>query len=520
MNGRPFVAASLVSVFATAACAQSRSLGVSPENLRATLAQLAHDSLRGRISGTRAVSAVASQIVKEVATAGLRPAGDKGKFQQDVPLVRVQLDSAATQLSSKGYTFTYGIDYQPLVGVAGLPFPRLVSANEWLFGGRLGSNERADSSAVLGKAVIMLPRLRANGQPDYQVWHSIEHVAPYLNSSAILVISQELMPPSVRRAMERAYIDLKTREPRRKLPPVFAISWATASLIMGVAPDAAPIAVIPKDGHLAGNWRIPQNFVHVRADVSETALKDGTQNIVAVLDGSDPRLRGEYVVITARLDQADREAEGGETAGAWPLTPDSVRSGANAVTGATALLELARRMVAASERPKRSIVFLWTVAGEDEGKGAKWFLEHSQIPRDRIVANLDIDRIGRGGGPDDLHVTGARRLSSQLGDIVDEASRTAGFSLDRTYDASGHSARYNCLGDHRHFGLNGIPNVFVTTGMDADSHTSADKIDTIDFAKLARVTEFIGALAIDIANRPARPVIDKQKPDPDKPCVQ
>jgi hypothetical protein len=516
-----FTIAGLMSACALSVRGQSPPTGMSVDKLRTAVSAFAHDSLGGRISGTSGAAAVANAIAKELGGLHLKPAGDKGKWLQDVPLVRVGIDSAATQLSIVRATFTYGIDYQPLIGVAGLPFPRIAGANEWVDGGRLGAPDHIDSSLALGKAVLMRPPLRANGQPDYQVWNYLDQLAAYAKSSAILLESLELMPASVRRAMNRSFLDFRKREPQGKLPPVIAISSAVASYIRANGPVLVAMGA-------RGLGRPEPNYIHVRVGTTESSPRSSTQNVVAILEGSDPRLASEYVVVTARLDQTTVDDGESEMGRAWPLDRDSIYNGANAVSGAVALLEMARSMDAMTGRPKRSIVFLWTVATDDEARGVQWFLEHSQIPRDKIVAHLDVDRIGRGGaldisdgGPNYLQIAGSRRLSSQFGAWIDEVNQAEGhrFSIDYTLDGAGDSARYHCGAVHRQFARYTIPSVFITTGTDADTRTVDDETGKIDFVKLGRLTDFVGALALDVANRPSRPQIDTSKPDPKTPWV-
>jgi hypothetical protein len=127
-----------------------------------------------------------------------------------------------------------------------------------------------------------------------------------------------------------------------------------------------------------------------------------------------------------------------------------------------------------------------------------------------------------GGGPDYLQLIGSRRLSTEYGQWIDEVNGRAArpFRIDYQFDADGHPEQYYCNGDHWNFVRYGIPSVFVTTGAHADYHRVSDEVDKIDFEKLTRVTQFVADMALDVANRPARPRIDKPKPDPRARCVQ
>jgi hypothetical protein len=132
--------------------------------------------------------------------------------------------------------------------------------------------------------------------------------------------------------------------------------------------------------------------------------------------------------------------------------------------------------------------------------------------------------IGRGGandiavgGPSYLEAHDARRLSTEFGDWLDTANAHAALNL-RIAHQSGDDAF--CGGDDWPFARWGIPSVRVSTGRHADYHQVTDDVTHIDFDKYARVTQLIGAVAESVANRPARPVIDKGKPDSRRPCVR
>src|SRR5678816_4076277 len=144
------------------------------------------------------------------------------------------------------------------------------------------------------------------------------------------------------------------------------------------------------------------------------------------------------------------------------------------------------------------------------------------VPRDKIVANITVDMIGRGGasdiaggGPGYLEVIGAQRLSSEFANWIDEANRSAGGGFQFAPAASADSLRQQqyCDGDDWHFNRWSIPSARISTGHHADFHQVTDDVSRIDFEKYARVTQLIGAIAEDIANRPDRPRIDKPKPD-------
>ncbi len=194
-----------------------------------------------------------------------------------------------------------------------------------------------------------------------------------------------------------------------------------------------------------------------------------------------------------------------------------------------AVLEIAEQMAALSTAPKRSILFVWHV-GEEKGLlGAAYFADHATVPRDSIVAQINVDMIGRGGvrdvpggGPGYLQLIGSRRLSTELGDLIEAVNRRRErpFTFDYQYDATGHPQQFYCRSDHYMYARYGIPVVFMSTGGHVDYHMPTDEPQYLDYDKLRDVTQFIHDVAVEIANRPARLVVERPKPNPRGQCVQ
>ena len=214
-----------------------------------------------------------------------------------------------------------------------------------------------------------------------------------------------------------------------------------------------------------------------------------------------------------------------------PARIDSVMNGADDDgSGSMGVLEIAEQLAKAKQKPKRSILFVWHTAEEKGLFGSAWYSDHPTVPRDSIVACVNIDMIGRGGAFDDvpegglryLQLLGSRRLSTQLGDLVERVNteRKYGFKLDYQFDANGHPAQYYCRSDHYNYARYGIPTVFFSTGGHQDYHMPTDEPQYIDYEHYARVTNYIGELTATLANTAQRLVVDKPKPDPKAPCQQ
>ena len=198
-------------------------------------------------------------------------------------------------------------------------------------------------------------------------------------------------------------------------------------------------------------------------------------------------------------------------------------------SGSVGVLEIAEYLAHRGERPKRSILFVWHT-GEELGLiGSDYFTRHPTVPRDSIVAQLNIDMIGRGepddiagGGPGYLQVIGSRRLSTELGDMVEAVNReqAPSFRFDYSYDADGHPANYYCRSDHYMYARFGIPIAFFSSGSHRDYHQVTDEPQYIDYEKMAHVSRLVATTALRVAALDHRVVVDKPRPDPDAPCRQ
>jgi Zn-dependent M28 family amino/carboxypeptidase len=175
------------------------------------------------------------------------------------------------------------------------------------------------------------------------------------------------------------------------------------------------------------------------------------------------------------------------------------------------------------------VLLVWHTAEEKGLYGARHFTEHPTVPRDSIVAQINIDMVGRGaardlpeGGPGYLQIIGSRRLSTELGDLVEAVNIRGGhgFAFDYQYDADGHPQNFYCRSDHYEYARWGIPIVFFSTGSHQDYHQLTDEPQFIDYDKLARFGRFALDLVRTVATQDHRLVVDKPKPDPQGVCRQ
>lgn len=302
------------------------------------------------------------------------------------------------------------------------------------------------------------------------------------------------------------------------------------------------------------------------------SLASGTaRNVVAILRGNDPVLRNEYVAIGAHNDHigirnppADYDSIRAfnmalDRVGTpmWdrrilaakrdsvrasirvnvdslrrirPAHLDSINNGADDDgSGTVTVLEIAQALASAPVKPRRSILFVWHTGEEAGLLGSKWFTDHPTVPREAIVAQLNMDMVGRGeavdlagGGPNYLQLVGSRRVSTELGDIVEKVNseEKSPFKFDYQYDLNGDPNRIYCRSDHYSYARYSIPITFFTTGLHADYHQVTDEPQYINYDHMKRVAELVRDIAVRVADLDHRPVVDKPSPGPTAACVQ
>ena len=218
-------------------------------------------------------------------------------------------------------------------------------------------------------------------------------------------------------------------------------------------------------------------------------------NVVGMLEGSDPALKDEYIVLSAHMDHVGIGA---------PVNGDSIYNGADDdASGTAAVLELAEALSKPGARPKRSVLFL-TVSGEEHGLwGSAWFSEHPATPMSQIVADLNIDMIGR-NWKDTIVVIGKEH--SDLGATLNRVNRAHPELGMRAIDDIWPDENFYFRSDHYNFARKGVPVLFFFNGTHPDYHGPDDEPNRIDAEKEARIVRLIYLITQEVGNAAQRPV--------------
>lgn len=215
-----------------------------------------------------------------------------------------------------------------------------------------------------------------------------------------------------------------------------------------------------------------------------------TGNVVAMIPGRDPALRGQVVVLGAHLDHLGRSTFGALD----PGQPNEIRNGADDnASGVATIIELARLLKA--NPPRRSVAIV-AFSGEELGLlGSAWFVEHAPFALDSIQAMLNFDMVGR--LRDDKLMVYGTATATEMAEIVAGANTAPAFKLVAIGDGTGPS-------DHASFYLKNMPVLHFFTDLHDDYHRSTDDADKINAGGMARVVEYAERIVRTLGDRTAR----------------
>lgn len=233
------------------------------------------------------------------------------------------------------------------------------------------------------------------------------------------------------------------------------------------------------------------------------------ENVMGYVEGVDPALKHEMVIVTAHYDHLGRRGDN------IYFGADDNGSGTSTVLEVAQAFAEARRM---GYGPRRSVLFL-LVSGEEKGLlGSEYYVNHPAFPLENAIANVNVDMVGRidqkhQNNPNYIYVIGSDRISSDLHAINEQANATyTQLELDYTYNAESDPNRYYYRSDHYNFAERGIPAVFFFNGTHADYHRTSDTVDKINFEKMALIGKLIFHTSWELANRDERIRRDRLAP--------
>lgn len=437
---------------------------ISARRMKAAVEYLASDRLEGRGPGTRGEELTTDYIAGEFKKAGLKPAGARGSYLQPVPLIRVATSPKATLRASKGgeaIDFAAGDDFsgttQTQTELEDFDADAVfvghgITAPEFGWDDYKGID-------VKGKVVVLFTNEPPSDDPKffggkaltyYGRWtFKFEEAARRGAKACLIVHTNETAgyPYSVVRPLEGAQLRRESGEPalafagwlsRKSGERLLALSGWTVDKALKAA-DAKGFEAFPLE-------------VKLKAHVPTTVEKVVSNNVVGMVEGSDPKLRSEAVLFTAHWDHL---GVGRAVVG------DSIYNGAaDNATGCAILLELARAWAAQEPKPKRSAIFLAVTAEEKGLLGSQYYAEHPVVPLGKTALDVNFDMILPLGVPESVVVTGAERTTA-FG-AVKAAAKKNGLEVEP--DQRAHLGVFY-RSDHFSLARAGVPAFSVGAGM-------------------------------------------------------
>ncbi|MBS1720740.1 MAG: M28 family peptidase [Armatimonadetes bacterium] len=443
---------------------------ISADQCRNILTFIASDALLGRDTPSPGLDAAAEFLAYNLRKWGAKPGGDNGSFFQKVTLYRSQLDTNSAVIVGGTTTLRYGSQFVVSRGQGDLNGPAVFIDNE------VGTTD------VKGKIVFMAESV------------SLAEDRVAVDKGAVAVIRDQGATGADWTNFARSFnrpvggFGLTAPNATAQAPRILMESTAFASI------KSSPM---------------------VRLLVERKTETATTQNVVAIVEGSDPKLKSEYVALGAHLDHIGVRSTG---------DGDRIFNGADDDgSGTTAILAIAEAALTAKERAKRSLLFVWHF-GEEKGLwGSSYFTNNPTVPITSIVAQLNIDMCGRSRmagdtnprnatltDPNSIYVIGTTMMSTRLGELVHKTN--ADFlkvNYDPRYDDPKDPNRFYYRSDHYNYAQKGIPICFWFDGVHEDYHGVGDEVSKIDFNKIEKTAQTVFVTAVAVANEPVRPPVDK-----------
>lgn len=498
---------------------------ITVDDLYADLAVLADDSLQGRNTGSEGLKKAARYLSKRYTDLGLQAVGDDNSYYQYYDLTQNTVQSYSYKVVSASgdsvisesslSSSSADTDFLTMFGGSDAVKGEVVFAGYGMYDEASGVNQYPDDVSgkwlmvFFDRAVTDMNKLQSLINPEGAV-------------GALLIIGADGPDNFSQQAAvmqgrlgNAGGMSLKYLQNDNDAP-----SAAYNRISNDLAADLVGVDSVAALADLATSIKAqPSTFKAMdlnvvlshNPEVQENIIR--TKNVVAFLEGSDPELKDEVVVLSSHYDHVG--------VGQPDSTGDAIYNGADDDgSGTVATLHTAQAMAAAKKAgagPKRSVLFLH-VSGEEKGLlGSRYYSDHPIYPIDNTIANINIDMIGR---VDKEHVNDSSYVYIIGGSIISSGLDSLTQAANAMGDNMTLSMRYNDLedpnqfyrrSDHWNFGRLGVPFVFFFNGVHEDYHRPGDEIGKITFGPFLQRTKLVYNLTALLANSDERPVVDNQE---------
>jgi Zn-dependent M28 family amino/carboxypeptidase len=478
---------SLVAVFLTAATSlfavdelalrlEPALEAITPDGLLAHIKVLASDEFEGRAPGTKGEELSVKYITDQFKQIGLKPGNPDGAYTQEVPLAGIKSEPKMSFIvGDKTIDLKYPDDF--IASSARLRPEIKIDNSDVVFVGygvvapEYGWDDYKGVD-VRGKTLLMLigdPPIPDSKDPSkldekmfkgkamtyYGRWTYKYEIAAQKGAAAAVIIHETEpagYPYSVVKtswAKENYEID----SPNKNADAVEARSWITLDTAKKLLADCGQDFDALKKSAITKEFRPVTLKAKARMEIKQQLRSFKSHNVVGKLEGSDPKLRDEYVIYTAHWDHLGRHFE---------LQGDQIFNGAiDNASGVASVIELAAGFTKLNPPPKRSVLFMATTAEEAGLLGAKFYAEHPLYPLEETLADINIDTVNQWGKTRDIE--DLSDSNSTLDDLLAAAAKRNGRVMTPNSEPEkGHFYR----ADHFEFSKRSVPSLYTRGGKD------------------------------------------------------
>lgn len=457
---------------------------ITGDELKQHISFLAADSVKGRRPGMPGAESATKYIQKQMESYGLKTSLQTFEIVTDIEFGTdnsLMLDSLnpTMQKDFRPATFSSSGEFEGLVEWAGYGFDFEQDSSVWKDYERISPE---------GKWALVL-----RGDPQPEDMNS--KLIPFSDDRTKAMVARE------KGAIGIILVSGQKAEPQDELPAMyFDHSITNAGIPVIIVTRKVANYLLAETGYKLEQYEqmmIQEQKPYacslnkkLKARISVNPKKASTSNIIGILEGSDPSLKNDYIVIGAHFDHLGL---GGHGSGSRMPDTIAVHNGADDnASGVASIIEIAGKLK--SLKPKRSFVFI-AFSSEEVGLiGSKIFVANPIVDKSRMIAMINFDMVGRLGKKDPAISVGGTGTAAQFDSLVTVMSDNRLFKIKKSADGYGPS-------DHASFYSANIPVLFITTGAHEDYHTPFDDVDKINFEGQKLVTDFATDLALAISNK-------------------
>ncbi|MBW8772162.1 MAG: M20/M25/M40 family metallo-hydrolase [Gemmatimonadetes bacterium] len=449
---------------------------------------VANDSMGGRDTPSDGLNKTAQYVADEFRRFGLKPGGENGTYFQRYTIERRKFDATGSQLTLAGPSTSVMADFTRTAMFIYGSVPTATVQGDLVAMGTALPPDQVDKAAVRGKVVLLVADYTRAQPPTTRT------LLGALTEAGAVGVIRVSNRDSGQFQMMAARAANNPRLTVGGQAPSIPLLEVRDAMVNGLGLDLAAIR--------GGAPQLRAVPGHAILALKEQVLESTTApNTIGILEGTDPKLRAEYMIFSAHMDHIGTAGRGSMQCQA--IGADSICNGADDDgSGTVGVLEVAEAFSQRGVRPKRSMIFM-TVSGEEKGLwGSSYWAEHPTVPVQNVVADFNVDMIGRNW---EDTVVAIGRQHSNLGQILDATAARHPELRMVPIDDRWPNENFYSRSDHFNFARKGIPILFFFTGVHDDYHRAGDEVPKIGFGKEARILQLLFYTSYAVAQDPARP---------------